>query len=72
MSVPETWRMTRSGCTRRFQAEVVAELPNPGEIVEFHGQLYRIEDGKLAHCSPGETRKARETILFKNVEDKSG
>jgi len=53
---PEYWRMVQQeGITRQFTAKLVVELPNPGKVFEFQGQLYKLVGGQLVLCS-GEER----------------
>lgn len=58
-SSPRLWRSVRDGATGEFEAKKVAELSNPGEIFKFHGQLYKLKEGRLIPCSAEETFKAK-------------
>lgn len=71
MSSPEVWRMITGGVTRTFEAKKVAEFSNPGDVFEFHGQLYRVKEGKLVHCSLEETVEGRKMIMARVVEDEA-
>lgn len=61
------WRQTREGVTGELKAVKVAELPNPGSIYSFHGQLYRLRDNQLILCTPDEARKIRSGIVEKRA-----
>ncbi len=74
-SGPRVWRSIRGGATREFEAQVVAQKPNPGPIFKFHEQLKKFHSNMMdicAHdenpeclvsCTPEETGMVRGQLL---------
>lgn len=55
-NIPSVWRgIHQMGRTKEFRGNVVANLDNPGMVVEMGGRLFEQEDGALRPVS-SETR----------------